>query len=142
MTRNEKSSPDIGIEVAKGIYSNVVFEHREVQPIYLLHRDTVRTFLHEKLALFEHKGKLLGLVGIEVSLVASLVTATFNDWKGIKGSVIEAAFWVTTLVGIYYLLKELSVWYRNRNGLSVDALAQDLGSRGSVIKPSQSEHGG
>ena len=136
MTRNDRPNVDIGAAVTKGIYANVTFEHKEVQPIYVLHRDTVRTFLHEKLAKFEQKGKLLGLIGIELSLLASLVTATFNDWKGLKGSVIEGAFIVFSVVGAYYCFIEAIRWYRDKSNLSVDALASELGSRGSVIQPS------
>lgn len=137
MTRNEKSPPDIGLEVTRGIYANVTFEHHEVQPIYILHRDTIRTFLHEKLGLFEERGKLLGLLGIEVSLVASLVTATFNDWRGISGSLIEASFFVATLVCGYYTLRSVHKWLRYRKAIGVDSLAEELGARGSVIKPSE-----
>ena len=137
MTRNEKPTIDIGAEVAKGIYSNVKFEHREVQPIYVLHRDTIRTFLHEKLGLFEQQGKLLGLFGIEVSLIASLVTATFNDWKGIKGNVIEASFLVFSLICGYYTVRESIRWLRYRDTLSVDTLSNELGGRGSVIQPNE-----
>lgn len=136
MIKSEKPTIDIGAEVAKGMYSDVKFEHKEVQPIYVLHRDTVRTFLHEKLSLFEQQGKLLGLLGIEVSLVASLVTATFNDWKGIKGSLIEASFFVFSLICGYYSIRELIRWFNYRDSLTVDSLSNELGERGSVIQPS------
>lgn len=135
MIRTDKTAIDIGAEVAKGIYSDVKFEQKEVQPIYVLHRDTIRTFLHEKMALFEQQGKLLGLLGIEVSLVASLLTATFNDWKGIKGSVIEASFIVFSILCGYYIIRESIRWLKYRKELSVDSLSNDLGGRGSVIQP-------
>lgn len=137
MTRNEKPTIDIGAEVAKGIYSNAKFEHREIQPIYVLHRDTIRTFLHEKLGLFQQQGKLLGLLGIEVSLIASLVTATFNDWKGINGNIIEASFLVFSLICGYCTVSETVQWLRYRDALNVDTLSNELGSRGSVIQPSE-----
>jgi hypothetical protein len=137
VTNSKKPTIDIGAEVAKGIYSNAKLEHREVQPIYLLHRDTIRTFLHEKVGLFEQKGKLLGLLGIEVSLIASLVTATFNDWKGIKGNVIEASFLVFSLLCGFYTVRESIRWLKYRNTLSVDALSHELGGRGSVIQPNE-----
>ena len=37
MAENEKSTIDIAVEISKAIYSNVKFEHRGVQPIYVLH---------------------------------------------------------------------------------------------------------
>lgn len=137
MTRNDKTSFDIGSEVTRGIYSNVTFEHHEVQPIYILHRDSIRTFLHEKLGLFEERGKLLGLVGIEVSLIASLVTATFNDWYGLRGSFIEASFFIASLVCGVYTVRSLLKWFKYRESIGVDSLADELGGRGSVIKPSE-----
>jgi len=137
VSNNEKPNIDIGVEVAKGIYSDVRFEHREVQPIYVLHRDTVRTFLHEKLGLFGQQGHFLGLFGIEVSLIASLVTATFNDWKGIKGSVIEASFLVSSVICGCYTAREFFRWIKYRETLKVDLLSNELGGRGSVIQPSE-----
>jgi hypothetical protein len=137
VAENEKSTIDIAVEISKAIYSNVKFEHRGVQPIYVLHRDTVQTFLHEKLGLFEQQGKLLGLWGIEVSLIASLVTATFNDWLGIKGAVIEASFWVVSIICGYHIVRESIRWRKYRDTLSVDALSNELGGRGSVIQPNE-----
>lgn len=142
MTRTEKPTIDIGAEVAKGMYADAKFEHQEIQPIYILHRDTIRTFLHEKLSLFEQQGKLLGLAGIEVSLVASLVTATFNDWKGIKGGLIEASFLVFSLICGFYLIRELIRWLKYRDSLSVDNLSNELGRRGSVIQPNDQKSTG
>ena len=136
---NEKPIINIGAEFARSIYSDVKFEHREVQPIFVLHRDTIRTFLHEKLSLFQQQGKFLGLLGIEVSLIVSLVTATFNDWKGIKGSVIEASFFVFSIRCGYYTLRESIRWFGNRNSLSVDSLSNELGGRGSVIRPNDQQ---
>ena len=137
MTKSEKPSIDIVAEITKGIYNNAKFEHREVQPIYVLHRDTVQTFLHEKLGLFEQQGKLLGLWGIEVSLIASLVTATFNDWLGIKGAVIEASFWVVSIICGYHIVRESIRWLKYRDTLSVNTLSNELGGRGSVIRPNE-----
>jgi hypothetical protein len=135
MATNEQSVIDVGAEVANSIYANSRFEHYGVQPIYVLHRDTIRTFLHEKIGAFERKGRILGLAGIEVSLVASLVTATFNDWRGIKGAYIEATFTVLVLVCALYLVRDVWAWLMERASLQVDVLAEDLGHRGSVIKP-------
>ncbi|HEU0188414.1 MAG TPA: hypothetical protein VFQ97_00285, partial [Gallionella sp.] len=86
MARNEKNGIDIGAQFASGIYSNAKLVTNEVQPYFILHKDTIKTFLHEKIELLASQGKLLGLIGIEVSLIASLVTATFNDWHGIKSA--------------------------------------------------------
>lgn len=127
---------DIGMEYLKGIYTNTDIETKEAQPIYILQRDTVRTFLHEKIEAFGLAARVLGYVGIEITLVASLVTASFNDWMGIKGHVIEGTFVAFAFVIAILILKDGACWIKNRVSLSVDALAEDLGGRGSVIKPS------
>lgn len=135
MTDGNNHSIDIGMEYLKGIYTNTDIETKEAQPIYILQRDTVRTFLHEKIEALGLSTKVLGYVGIEITLIASLVTASFNDWMGLKGSVIEGAFVTFSIIVAALIIKDGTCWLKNRNKLSVDVLAEDLGGRGSIIKP-------
>lgn len=142
MARNDKPAIDIGAEFAKGIYSNAKLVTNEVQPYFILHKDTIRTFLHEKVALLASQGKLLGLIGIEVSLIASLVTATFNEWHGIKGPTIEAAFFLSTVIAGVLTVKEFLLWLQSKSSCTVDALTIELGKRGAVIESKQGESDG
>ncbi|MFH1872791.1 MAG: hypothetical protein ABIK82_16420 [Pseudomonadota bacterium] len=139
MARNDKPSIDVGAEFAKGIYSNAKLVTNEVQPYFILHKDTIRTFLHEKMALLASQGKLLGLIGIEISLIASLVTATFNEWHGIKGPTIEAAFFLSTIAFGILSVKEFLLWMKSQSSCTVDALTTELGKRGAVIESKSGE---
>lgn len=126
---------DIGTAVANGIYANVTFEHQEVQPIYVIHRDTVKAFFHETKHRLSQEGKLLGILGIELSLIVSLVTATFNPWLGLKGEVIEASFFVLSVIFGVFLILETVSWLANGGKVKIDALTDELGKRGSIIRP-------
>ena len=134
MTKNEKPPIDLGTEFAKNIYSNAKFIANDVQPYFVLHKDTVCSFLHEKRDVLSSEGKLLGLLGIEASLIAALLTATFNDWHGIKGDTIEASFFISTLVFGYFVVREFIVWVSSVRTRSIDALTTELGKRGAVIE--------
>lgn len=132
-----RSGIDIGTAVAKGMYSNVTFEHQEVQPIYVIHRDTVKAFFHETKHRLSQEGRILGILGIELSLLASLLTATFNDWHGVRAPLIEASFLVLSVLFGGYLVLDLIRWLHSGGKVRVDALTEELGKRGSVIRPKE-----
>lgn len=135
MTSPTDNTPNIGLDYLTNIYQNTTIETKDPQPIYILHRDTIRTFLHEKVNLLGIEARTLGLLGVEVSLIAALATATFHDFWFLKANVICAAFFLAFL-GIGGLLARSSVaWWRTREDRSVDALTDQLGYRGSEIKP-------
>ena len=137
MTNGDKQGIDIGMEYFKGIYTNTDIETKEAPPIFMLQRDTVKTFLHEKIGLFGLSSRFLGYIGIEITLIVSLITATFNDWLGLKGNVIEGTFVAFALIIGVIILRDGICCIKTRGKLSVDDLTQDLGSRGSIIKPTE-----
>jgi hypothetical protein len=141
MTEVNKQGIDIGMEYLKGIYTNADMETKEVQPIYILQRDTIRTFLHESLEKFGLSSRLLGYFGIEITLFISLFTASFNDWLGLKGNDIKGTFVAFTIIIGIIIIKNCFIWYKNFNKLSVDELAKELGSRGTIIKSGKKEDG-
>lgn len=136
MTNEGNDTLDIGREFMRGIYTNTDIETKEAQPIYILQRDTVKTFLHEKIEAFGVADRVLGYVGIEITLIASLVTASFNDWWGLKGNIIEGTFIAFAIIVAVLIIKDGICCLKNRGNFSVDVLAEDLGGRGSIIKPS------
>lgn len=147
MTKNEKSDVNIGLEYVKNIYTDTSIETMEAQPIYILHRDTIKSFIHEKVNLFGLEGKILGLLGIEVTIITTLLTATFNDWdviggRVIKGSDIRGTFNAFAIIFFIWTIYEVWNWVRHSSDLDVDSLVSNLGSRGSVIKPNQEKNGG
>jgi hypothetical protein len=134
MTKNERPLIDVAA-LTQGLYANAKFELGEVQPIHVLHRDTIRTFLHEKLSAFGKQGRLLGIFGIEISVVATLVTATFNEWHGISGAYIGATFFVCSVIFGVWCAVDFVVWCAGKTALDVDSLTDDLGARGVTIQP-------
>jgi hypothetical protein len=127
---------DIGEALTKGIYADAKLVLNDVQPIYLLHRDTIRNFLREKRELFGLEAKLLGYFGIELSLLITILTSTFHDWGGINSRVIEAIFYVTSVFFGVKIIFDGYKWYKEKNGLDIDFLSNELGARGSAtIQP-------
>ncbi len=133
MTNNNGHGIDLGMEFLKSIYMGTGVDTKEAQPIYILPRDTVRTFLHEKIGLFGIQSRVLGLAGVEITLLASLATASFTDFLGIKGNVIKGTFIAFSVIFGVLLIKDLIKWWRCKDEMDVDALAENLGSRGSII---------
>ena len=134
MAKNDKPGIDIGMEYLRNIYTNTNIETKEAQPIYILYRDTIRTFLHETIQTMGLQGRLLGLIGIELTIVASLVTATFTDWQGIKGSLIQGTFLALAIILGIWIVKDIVLWLITRKKCNVNDLVDELASRGSVIK--------
>jgi hypothetical protein len=134
MAKTDKPAIDIGREYLNNLYTKTNIETKEAQPIYILHRDTIKSFVHEKLHLFGIEGKLFGLIGVEVTIITSLLTATFNDWNGIKGNLIQGTFVAFAIIFAVWTLKVFFVWFAQHKNCTVDALIEELGGRGSVIK--------
>jgi hypothetical protein len=134
MAKNDKPGIDIGMEYLRNIYTNTNIETKEAQPIYILYRDTIRTFLHETIQTMGLQGRLLGLIGIELTIVASLVTATFTDWQGIKGSLIQGTFLALAIILGILIVKDIVLWLITRKKCNVNDLVDELATRGSVIK--------
>ncbi len=126
--------PDIGIEFVKKLYTDCKLETNAPQPIYLLYKDTIKTFLHEKIALLALDAKIIGLIGIEVSILAALFTAKFEKVWIIEGPVIHGTFLAFFFVLAYFLARDVKRWLQNWRKLSVDSLTDELGGRGSMIK--------
>lgn len=134
-----KNNPNIGASLLTDLYEEATVETKDPQPIYVLQRDTIRSFLHEKLGLFGLRERVLAWAGIELTLVASLVTADFRGFMGLSGPVVQGGFYVfAVIVGILLASdgwKCLSI----RKACTVDALTSDLGLRGSEIRPKRKD---
>lgn len=131
---SQGSGSNIWMDVLKSIYSYTGVETKEAQPIFILPRDTVRSFLHEKIDLIGIQSRVLGLAGVEVTLIAALTTASFQDFFGIKGNLIQGTFVAFSVIFGLLLTRDIARWWHCRDALQVDSLANDLGSRGSIIR--------
>jgi len=144
MTQPEtQDGVNIGLEYVKGLNKEASIETEDPQPIYILPRDTIKAFLHETAALLTVPGRLLGLLGVEVTLVASLLTATFRDFFWIKGDTLKGFFIAAAVLVAALVAADLVRIVKNWGAYSVDALTKNLGSRGSRIgRQSQEEKRG
>jgi len=132
---DETKFADVGAAMAANLYGKAKFDAGEVPPYFMLHKDTIRTFLHEKMELLGAEGRLLGLWGIELALVAALLTSTFKDFGGLKGDTIGGVFIVFSIITGWMILRDTISWWRTRSKCSVDHLADELGRRGAAIRP-------
>ncbi|MBF0564441.1 MAG: hypothetical protein HQK89_04295 [Nitrospirae bacterium] len=135
MAKNEE--PDNGIghfdmsrEFLKNIYINPITERKEAQPMYLLYRYTIRTFFYETKQTLEIQGRLFGLVGIEVSIIISLVATKFEDFHGIKGDLIQGIFYCLAFIFGGWAIKDFIPWYKTREKRNVNFLVDELANRG------------
>lgn len=135
MNDDKKQGIDIGMEYLKNLYSGTDLETKEAQPIYILYRDTIRTFLHEKIEEFGLSARFLGFLGIEISIITTLFTATFNDFLKIKANIIQGTFVAFAIIFALLIFKDIKCWWCNKENLTVDELAKELGQRGTIIKP-------
>lgn len=131
---DSKIGSNIGHDVLNNMYTNMSMETKDPQPLFILYRDTIRTFLHEKSGVLGAEGRVLGFFGVELTLIATLVTCTFNNFIGIDGAVIEGAFLTFAIIIGFYLLKEVRnlILLLNRNG--INEMVDELGGRGSIIR--------
>lgn len=131
----QQSGITVGDDVVRRLYSNCDLAVKETQPLLVLHRDTVRSFLHEKLSLLVSESRLLAYFGIEASLISALATATFSDLWVIKASLIQGTFSAFSIIIGLLLIRETWRWWREARGLTPTTLTDDLSLRGALISP-------
>ena len=138
----QQSGITVGDDVVRSLYRNCDLAVQETQPLLVLHRDTVRSFLYEKLSLLVSESRLLAYFGIEASLVSALATATFSDLWIIKASSIQGTFSAFSIIIGLLLLREIWRWWRDARGLTPTALTEELSQRGALILPKVGTDGG
>ena len=127
---------NIGTEYIKELYANSTLETEYPQPIFIVYRDTVKTFLHEKKEIVSIQSRFWGFVGIELSVVIALITCnTFTDIWFIKGTVIQGTFVAFSVIFGCFILIQLKKWLFNIKKLNIDKLSDDLGKRGTILMP-------
>ncbi len=129
MNRKVSSPNQIVSTITNQMYANTKFEHNETQPIYLLHRDTIRSFFHEKINLFGLAGKLSTSFGLFLSCGTTLLTSTFHETKWVKADLIENIFTILTFGALIFSIYQSIKYLTTRNELTVNALTEDLSKR-------------
>lgn len=134
-----KPQKDPGLTVAddvvRQLYADCDLVVHDSQPVFLLQRDTIKSFLHEKAGVIAAEARFLAYLSIELSLIAALVTATFQDFWKIKAQTIEGTFVAFTFIIGILMIRDGTAWVRSRKKATPDALTEELGSRGARITP-------
>ena len=120
-------------QIISGITSQlsekVKFEVNLIQPQYLLHRDTIKSFFYEKKERLESSSKALAYFGIFLSTSISLVTSTFNDFWIFKANFLQLIFLITALISFGFFCRYIFLFFRYRKALEVDSLTDELAKR-------------
>jgi hypothetical protein len=134
-TDTQSEQINIGSAFLNDIYAEPKLINENPQPFYIVHKDTCKTFLYEMKDKFSLFDRFLAVIGVEFTLIITLVTATFSDFQIIKGDTIRGVFIsFALLVGLYLLylgFKNIA----NINKMSVNKLCDDLGKLSTIIEP-------
>jgi len=138
---NHQTGITVGDDVIRSLYSNFDLAVQEPQPLLVLHRDTVRSFLHEKLSILVSESRLLAYFGIEASLISALATSTFSDLWVIKATLIQGTFSAFSIIIGLLLIRELWRWWHDARGMTPNTLTDELSQRGALILPKANNDG-
>lgn len=144
MTKSKQSkgnSPksNIGTDFLHNLYSEVSLETKDPQPYYIVHKDTFKTFLYEHKESLNYGDKTLGFLGIEVSIIVSLLTCSFNDVVGkeskiiVEGNTIQGFFLCSALVIGVFLLYYGIKWLFNIKKSSINYMCSELEKKSSLL---------
>jgi len=136
MPENNKEGIDIGSELVKKLYANASFQTKEVQPYYILHRDTIKSFFYEIYDRFGIGSRILGYAGILATLFTVICTATFSTFYGIDGKIILGIMICLSFLVAALMIKDFIKFKKCKGKLSVDNLVDELSSKGSEISGS------
>ena len=134
MAIKNKSLINVGSEYVKKVYAGSNLETEKAQPIYILYKDTIKSFLYEKQNQFGLTSKLLGFLGIEITIITTLFTATFKDFEYVEGKTIQGFFIALFMIFGFFILKDGFFWIKNKRKNDPENMTQELGKRGSIIK--------
>ena len=106
------------------------------QRVYYLTHDSIENFLHQKRRSLTSGGNLLGWLGVLVTIILTLNTATFSASLGMSAETVKGVFIFAALASVVGALKEAWSWLTSNS--SPEQLAEDLGRRG--IRPTDLIH--
>jgi hypothetical protein len=117
------------------LYTDVELITEDPQPIYILYRDTIKSFIQEKIDILGIQAKAFGLLGIEVTIITTLLTAKFEDFGLIKANIFQGTFIAFSIILGFYIIVSIKDWWKNRKLISIDYMINELGRRGSMLDP-------
>ena len=137
--KSNSAKNNIGTDFLHNLYSEVSLETKDPQPYYIVHKDTFKTFLYEHKDSLNYGDKALGFLGIEVSIIVSLLTCSFNDVIGkeskiiVEGNTIQGFFLCSALVIGGFLLYYGIKWLCNIKKSSINYMCDELEKKSSLL---------
>jgi hypothetical protein len=134
---NDKDTKSrIGTAVVSDLYANVTFEkgNTDVDVYFVTHKQSVKAYLLEKREILGLNGKLLGVAGIEITIVLSILSGTFQEVAGVKPETVKGIFaGLAIAVGVYFI-KLCYDKYVNWKKETITDLLQDFAEISHTIK--------
>lgn len=127
----------IGIDYLSSLYNEAELVTEKPQPIYILQRDTVKAFLYEKKSTISIVDRFLALLGVEITIIVTLFTATFTSILGLGGENIKGIFICLSLILAVWLIVTIIKMVQVSSKMSIDAISDELGKLGTIIQPKQ-----
>lgn len=130
-----KNSGSIGTDILQSIYTNSENTAKNPQPFYVVHKDTMKTFLYENKSALSIIDRLLTIGVTFITIVITYFTSNFKDTEifGLEGTQIKGVFLCLSIgFGVYliYLIVALIKTWNKRN---VDGLCEILEKRVTVL---------
>lgn len=131
----QKNNGSIGTDLLKSLYTNPEITQKNPQPYYIVHKDTMKTFLHENKGSLSIVDRFLTILVSFITILLTYFTSNFKETEvfGLDGSQIKGCFLCLLIVfGVYlvYLIYEL---IRTRHMRDVDSLCSMLEKRVTVL---------
>lgn len=131
----QKTDGSIETKIIQSIYTNSGNIAKNPQPYYVIHKDTMKTFLYENRSALSIFDRLLTICVTFITIVITYCTSNFENTVifGLEGTQIKGVFLCLSIVfGAYmiYLIYSLKKTWERRN---VDGLCEILEKRVTVL---------
>jgi len=142
MARTKDPGVAVADDVVKRLYNDYDFVVEESQPVFVLQKDTIKAFLHEKAGVIAAEARCLAYLGIELSIFAALATATFQDFWVFKGPTVQGTFVAFSIIFGVLVAREGWRWFCGGRTATPEKLTDELGARGAKITPKKKNETG
>lgn len=112
------------IDLNSDIGNQLVIHKNISQEIIIINIDRLKLILQDHHAKIKRSTDWINPVAIFIALLLADLTATFNDFMGIKAPVWEAIFLLLTVVAAFYLLSSIVNIFRK--GSSIEDVIDNL----------------
>lgn len=130
-----KDSGSLGTDVIKSIYTNSENTEKNPQPLYIVHKDTMKSFLYENKNALSIVDRLLTVGVTFITIIITYFTSNFKDTKvfGLDGSQVKGVFLCLSIGFGVYLIYLIYTLFNTWNRRNVDGLCEILEKRVTVL---------